>query len=187
MALSWTINLLRRNPAVGARLLAELDSVLGEPGSGRLPTLQDLPRLPYTRRVFAESLRLYPPAWVTARIAAAEAAIEGERIRKGDSVIVSQYVTHRDPRWWPDPEHFDPDRFLDEVEATRPKFAYFPFGGGPPRCIGEQFAWMEGHLLLASMLHRFRLHVDPEFKPVLEPRITLRPATGIPVTVEARR
>jgi cytochrome P450 len=147
--------------------------------------MDDLDRLPYTRRVFSEAMRLYPPAWATARLAQTDDLIGGVRVRKGDSVIVSQWVTHRDPQWWPEPARFEPDRFLPEVEATRPKFAYFPFGGGPRRCIGEPFAWMEGHLLLATIAHRMRLNLQPGFTPTLQPRVTLRP-NAMPMRVEMR-
>jgi cytochrome P450 len=186
IALSWTFYLLSQNPDARRRLESELDGVLGAPGAGaRLPTMDDLDRLPYTRRVFSEAMRLYPPAWATARLAQTDDLIGGVRVRKGDSVIVSQWVTHRDPQWWPEPARFEPDRFLPEVEATRPKFAYFPFGGGPRRCIGEPFAWMEGHLLLATIAHRMRLNLQPGFTPTLQPRVTLRP-NAMPMRVEMR-
>jgi cytochrome P450 len=107
-------------------------------------------------------------------------------VKKGHSVIVSQYVTHRDPRWWDDPERFDPDRFAPEAEAARPKFAYFPFGGGPRRCIGEQFAWMEGQIILATLAHRMHIEVNPAYTPQLLPRVTLRPRDGLPVTLSRR-
>jgi len=107
-------------------------------------------------------------------------------VKRGQSVLVSQYVTHRDPRWWNDPERFDPDRFTPEAEAARPRYAYFPFGGGPRRCIGEQFAWMEGQIILATVAHRYRVHVEPNYVPKLQPRVTLRMAEGLPVAVEAR-
>ncbi len=172
IALSWTFYLLSQNPDVRTRLERELDGVLGVPGSAdsRLPALDDIERLPYARRVFAEAMRLYPPAWATARLAQADDVISGVRIKKGESVIVSPWVTHRDSQWWPDPERFDPDRFTPEAEAAWPKFAYFPFGGGPRRCIGEPFAWMEGHLLLATIAHRYRLDLAPGFTPVPQPR-----------------
>ncbi len=187
IALSWTFCLLSQYPAVRERLEAEVDGVLGAPGSpaARLPAIDDLERLPYARRVFAEAMRLYPPAWATARLAQTDDVIGGVRVKKGESVIVSPWVTHRDPQWWPDPERFDPDRFTPEAEAMRPKFAYFPFGGGPRRCIGEPFAWLEGHLLLATIAHRFRLNLEAGFTPTPQPRVTLRP-NAMPMVVEAR-
>ena len=119
IALTWTFYLLAKHPAVEAKLLAELNSVLGAPGA-RLPELGDLDRLPYTRQVFAESMRLYPPAYATARIAQQDDEFGGVHVKKGESVIVSQWVTHRDPRWWDDPERFDPERFSAAAEAARP-------------------------------------------------------------------
>lgn len=189
IALTFTFYLLAQHRDVEAKMLAELDGVLGAPGTEgvRLPREEDLEHLPYTRRVFAEAMRLYPPAFAVPRTAMGEDVIRGYRIRKGDSLIASQWVTHRDPQWWPDPERFDPDRFAPGAEAARPKFAYFPFGGGPRRCIGEPFAWMEGQLLLAAIAHRFRLHLQPGYVLELEPRVTLRPAHGMPMRLEARR
>jgi cytochrome P450 len=188
LAVSYTFYLLSRNPQVEAKLLEELDAVLGDPSSpeARLPGWDDLPQLEYTRRVFAEAMRLYPPAYATARIALADDDISGVHVRKGESVVVSQWVTHRDPQWWPDPLRFDPDRFSEEAEAARPKLAYFPFGLGPRRCVGEPFAWMEGHLLLATIAHRYRLRVEPGYTPTPQPKVTLRPAGGLPVRAEAR-
>ena len=130
IALTWTFYLLAKHPAIEAKLLAELNSVLGASGA-RLPELGDLDRLPYTRQVFAEAMRLYPPAFATARIAQEDDEFGGVHVKKGESVIVSQWVTHRDSRWWDDPERFDPERFSAAAEAACPKFAYFPFGGGP--------------------------------------------------------
>jgi cytochrome P450 len=187
IALSWTFYLLSRNPEVEARLLQELDDVLGNPTLARLPGMNDLEQLPYTRKVFSEAMRIYPPAYATARIALADDVVGGVRIHKGESVVVSQWVTHRDPRYWIDPEKFDPERFSPQVEAGRPKNAYFPFGLGPRRCVGEPFAWMEGHLVLATIAHRYRLHVDADHVAVPEPRVTLRPGGGVPVTVEKRQ
>jgi cytochrome P450 len=188
LAVTYTFYLLSHSPDVEARLMAELNGLLGEPGSpgARLPGWNDLPRLEYTRRVFAEAMRLYPPAYATARIARHDDEIAGCRIPAGSTLIVSQFVTQRDPRFWPDPERFDPDRFSPEVEAERPKFAYFPFGGGPRRCIGEPFAWMEGVLLVAALAHRYHIAAKPGYVPELQPLVTLRPKDGMPVTVHRR-
>ena len=197
IALTFTFYLLAQHPEVEAKLLAELDSVLGAPAEGaelgapgtetaRLPTEEDLARLPYTRQVFAEAMRLYPPAFAVARTARGDDLIRGYRIRKGDSILASQWVTHRDPQLWTDPERFDPERFAPAAEAGRPKFAYFPFGGGPRRCVGEPFAWMEGHLLLATIAHRYRMRVQPGYALELEPRVTLRPRQGMPMRLERR-
>jgi cytochrome P450 len=188
LAVTYAFYLLAQNPGVEAKLHAELDSVLGNPHgpNARRPLWEDLPKLEYTRRVFAEAMRLFPPAYATARIARHDDEIAGCRIPSGSTLIVSQYVTHRDPRFWPDPERFEPDRFSPEAEAERPKFAYFPFGGGPRRCIGEPFAWMEGQLLIAALAHRFHMAVKPGYVPELQPLITLRSREGLPVTVQKR-
>ncbi len=152
-ALAWTWLLLGQNPDAEARLHAELDSVL----TGRLPTLEDMPRLEYTAMVLSESLRLYPPAWAMGREVLEDVSIGPYRLRKGTMVFFSQYIVHRDPRWFSDPEAFRPERFTTEAKATRPRFAYFPFGGGGRQCIGESFAWMETMLALATIAQRWRL------------------------------
>jgi cytochrome P450 len=188
LAVTYTFYLLAQNPEVEARLLLELNSVLGDPhsSSARLPRWEDLPKLEYTRRVLAEAMRLFPPAYATARIARHDDEIAGCHIPAGSTLIVSQYVTHRDPRFWPEPERFDPDRFSPEAEAERPKFAYFPFGGGPRRCIGEPFAWLEGQLLIAALAQRFQFAVAPGYTPELQPLVTLRARAGMPVRVKKR-
>lgn len=188
LAITYSFYLLSHSAEVEKKLLTELNAVLGDPqnGTARLPKWEDLPRLEYTRRVFAEAMRLYPPAYATARIARHDDEIAGCRIPAGSTLIVSQFVTHRDSRFWPDPECFDPDRFSPECEAERPKFAYFPFGGGPRRCIGEPFAWMEGQLLLATIAHRYDIAVKPGYTPELQPLVTLRPKGGMPATVHTR-
>ena len=139
-AMTWTWYLLSQNPDVEARFHAEIDAAL----AGRTPTEADLPSLPYTRRVFSESLRLYPPAWIIGRRLLTDYDMGGYTLAARSIVLPCQAVTHRDPRFWPDAERFDPDRWTPEAEAARPKFAFYPFGGGPRVCIGEQFAWMEG-------------------------------------------
>jgi len=182
-ALAWTWYLLARNPAAEARLHAEVDAVLG----GRAPTAADLPRLPWTEMVLAESMRLYPPAWIIGRRAVEPYAVGGFDVPAGSIVVVSQWVTHRDPRWFPDPERFDPERFLPAAKEARPRFAYFPFGGGPRVCIGEGFAWMEGVLALAAIARRWRLRLAPGQEIVPAPSITLRPRDGIRMLLERRR
>ncbi|MFP2924124.1 cytochrome P450, partial [Pyxidicoccus sp. 3LG] len=177
-ALAWTVGLLSRNPEVRRNLEAELAREL----AGRRPTVEDLPKLALTRRVVDESLRLYPPAWIFSRAAIQEDTVSGFRIPRGSYVLVVPWVTHRHPRLWADPEKFDPDRFLPERERERPRFTYFPFGGGPRQCIGNQFAQMELVLVLATLLQRVRLDLAPghEFHPA--PAITLRPRPGVWVT-----
>jgi cytochrome P450 len=182
-ALSWTWLLLAQNQEAQSRLHAELDAVLG----GRLPTLEDMPRLGYTAMVLSESMRLYPPAWAMGREVLEDVWIGPYRLRKGTSVFFSQYLVQRDPRWFPDSERFIPERFTAEAKAGRPRFAYFPFGGGSRQCIGESFAWMEAILSLATMAQRWRvLPVDGQ-KIELQPKITLRPKNGIRVKVEPRQ
>jgi cytochrome P450 len=181
-ALTWTFMLLAGAPSVEARLHAEVDEVLG----GRAPGFEDLPRLGYTSRVIDESLRLYPPAWVVTRAALAPDAIGGFRIDTGDNLLLSQYLTHRHPDFWERPEEFDPDRFLPERSAGRPRFAYFPFGGGPRQCIGNQFALMEAAAVLSRIAQRFQISLVPEHKIELDPSITLRPKNGVQVRVRRR-
>ncbi|MBK8047732.1 MAG: cytochrome P450 [Anaerolineales bacterium] len=189
IAITWSFYLLSQDTAVQAQLRHELDSVLGAPGSpgARLPGWDDLPKLEYTHQVFSEALRIYPPAWATARLAVQDDEIAGCKIPAGAQVIVSPFVTQRDSRWWPDPMRFNPARFSPELEAGRPKFAYFPFGGGPRRCIGEPFARMEGVLLIAALAHPFQIEVQPGYVPELLPQVTLRPKEGMPVRVASRK
>ena len=166
-AMAWTWHLLGSSPAVEDKLHAELDAVL----EGRTPGVEDVPKLEYARAVIAESMRLYPPAWTIGRRAIEPHTINGHAIQPGSLVIVSQWVAHRDPRWWLAPERFNPERWAAKFE--RPKYAYFPFGGGSRICIGESFAWTEAILLLATIAQRWRFEAGTE--PVMEPRITLRP------------
>jgi cytochrome P450 len=176
-ALAWTWLLLGQNPGIESKMHDELESVLG----GRLPTLEDMPRLEYTAMVLAESMRLYPPAWAMGREALEDVSIGPYRIRKGAMIFFSQYIVQRDPRWFPHPERFWPERFTPEAKAARPRFAYFPFGGGGRQCIGESFAMMEATLALATIAQRWRLPLVPGQTIKPEPKITLRPAGGIRV------
>jgi cytochrome P450 len=164
------------------RLHEELDDVLG----GRMPECEDLPNLPYTRMVFQEAMRLYPPAWAISRRAIEDDEVGGYRILAGTTVLVSPYVTHRNPRYWEDPEIFDPERFLPERSAGRPEFAYLPFGGGPRKCIGDHFAMTEGVLILATIAQRFRLLPVPGHPVEPQPLLTLKPKRGIIVSLEER-
>ncbi len=181
-ALAWTWYLLSQNPAVETKLHAELDAVL----LNRLPTFHDLPRLPYTEMVLAESMRLFPPAWVIGRRALADQPLGPYTIRAGSIVICSQYVTHRNPLYFPEPLRFDPERWTPEAKTRLPKFAYFPFGGGGRVCIGESFAWMEGILLLATIAQHWRMRLVPGHPVEPQPRITLRPKHGLRMTLERR-
>ena len=181
-ALAWTWMLLGQNPEAEGRLHEELDAVLG----GRLPTLEDIPRLEYTGMVLSESMRLYPPAWAMGREVLEDVRIGPYALPKGTMVFFSQYIVHRDGRWFPEPERFDPERFTAEAKAGRPRFAYFPFGGGGRQCIGESFAWMEATLVLATLAQRWRLALEPGQRIEPQPKITLRPKSGIRVRAVER-
>lgn len=181
-ALTWTWYLLAQHPEVEARLHAELDDLLG----GRLPGVEDLPRLPYTRMVFEESMRLHPPVPRLVRTALRDYRVGEYTVPAGSLVVVSQYVMHRDPRFWPDPERFDPERFTPEARRARPAYAYFPFGGGPRRCIGDGFASMEGVLVLATLASRWRLRLDPRDRVGLLVTHFLHPRGSLLMTAEGR-
>jgi cytochrome P450 len=183
-ALTWTFYLLSQNPEAERRLHEELDAVL----RGRAPTVEDVPQLRYTEMVAAEAMRLYPPAWAVGRMAVADHEAGSYHIPRGSLVLASQFVMHRDARYFPDPERFDPERFTPEAKAARPQFSYFPFGGGVRRCIGEGFAWMEATLILASLARRWRMRLAPGRRVPMQPRITLRPGKGgVPVRLERRK
>jgi cytochrome P450 len=182
IALSWTWYLLSRHPRVRERLEAELAEQLG----GRPPTVEDLPRLPYAELVVTEALRLYPPAWSQSRETFEPCVIGGYPVAKGTILVLSQWVVHRDPRFFERPDAFEPERWEDGLAKRLPRFAYFPFGGGPRQCIGNSFALMEAHLLLATIAQRFRLEVPPDHEVVPGPAATLRPKGGVPVTLHQR-
>lgn len=181
--LSWAWYVLSSHPAIERNLHDELDGVLG----GRAPTLDDLPRLPYTHMVIDETLRVYPPVWAMVRQSAGRDEIRGYRIEPNVVIGLSQYLTHRHPAFWDDPDRFDPERFTPDKVATRHKFAYFPFGGGPRLCIGNNFALMEAQLLLATLAQRFRLRVTNDRPIEMELVSVMRPKGGVPVRLEARR
>ena len=181
-ALTWTWVLLAQNPEAAKRFHDELDRVLG----GRIPTLDDLPQLRYTEMVFAESMRLYPPAWAMGRQSTAPVSLGPYSFPPNTYFFFSQYVIQRDPEYFPDPLRFDPERFTPEAKAARPRFAYFPFGGGGRQCIGESFAWMEGVLILATIAQQWRLHLMPDQKIEVQPKITLRPKYAIQMCAERR-
>jgi cytochrome P450 len=184
-AMAWTWHLLGAAPEVESRLHEELDRVLDTPegASPRTPTVEDVPKLEWTRAIIAESMRLFPPAWTMGRRVLQDHALGDHIVEKDSLVILSQWVVHRDPRWWPDAEAFKPERWL--APPDRPKFAYFPFGGGSRVCIGEAFAWTEAILLLATIAQRWRFVRGDQPAPTTEPRITLRPK-GLRMTAEAR-
>ena len=182
IALTWTFYLLSQSPEVEEHLRRELDEVLGD----RVPVPADLPELSYTRRVFSDSLRLYPPAWTMGRTLIADLPVSGYVVPAGATALLSQYVIHHDPRWYPDPWRFDPDRWEPEAIAARPKYSFFPFGAGPRMCVGEDFAWMEGMLVLATIARRWRFHLAPGQTIALDPRITLRPKYGVRMRLDRR-
>lgn len=184
LLLAHTLYVLSKHPDVERRLHAELTSVLG----GRLPTADDVRALPYTERVLKETMRLYPPAWTTGREAAEDVEIGGYVLPKGAQILTSQWVVHRDPRWFPNPEGFDPDRWAPERAKEIPRFAYFPFGGGPRICIGNHFAMMEATLILAIIAQRFRIELLPGQRLDFKPSVTLRQAgPGLRVRVVERK
>jgi cytochrome P450 len=182
VALSWTWWLLDQHPEIEAKLHAELNLIL----QGRTPTLDDLPSLRYTEHVITESMRLYPPAWGMARMALEDTELAGYRVRKGSGVTVAQWAVHRDPRWYEAPLEFRPERWEGDLAKRIPRFAYFPFGGGPRQCIGNAFALMEITLVLATIAQQFRFRIVPHHPVVPIASITLRPRYGIRVVMEKR-
>jgi cytochrome P450 len=182
-AMTFVWYVLSQQPDWEARLHAELDEVLG----GRTPTQADLPKLTLARRIVEETMRLYPPApGLSARAALADDEICGVPIRKGSVIIVSAWVLHRHRRLWSNPERFDPDRFLPERSAERPRLAYLPFGAGPRVCIGQQLAIAEATLILATLAQRYRLRLRLGFDVAIQHRVTIRPRDGLPMRLEQR-
>lgn len=182
LTLSWAWYLLGLNPETERKFHAELDQVL----NGRLPTMEDLPRLKYTEMITKESMRLYPPAYGLGREAVEECEIGGFRVPARSQIFMFQWVTQRDARFFPDPERFYPERWTEDFINSLPKYAYFPFGGGPRFCIGNSFAMMEIVLVLATIGQRFRLALSPDHKVSLLPAMSLRPRDGIHVAIHRR-
>jgi len=182
ISLSWTFYLLAQYPEVERRLLEELRDVLG----GAEPSVADMPRLRYTEMVMRESMRLYPPAWRVGREATVACEVGGYPIAPGSQLIMSQWVIHRDPRFFDDPLRFSPERWEGDLVKRLPRYAYFPFGGGARRCIGDTFAMMEGTLILAAVAQRYSLSLLPGPPVELWPSITLRPRHGIRMSVARR-
>ena len=181
--LNWTWYLLSQHPDVEAELVAEWKAVLG----GRSPVLSDLPNLRFTEMVLAEAMRLYPPAWTLARQAvAADTLPGGLKLRAKDEVLLMQYVSHRNPEFFPDPLKFDPRRFAPENRDKIPSFAYYPFGGGSRYCLGEAFARLEAAIVLATIGQRFQMKLLPGHPVALEPLITLRLKFGLKMELAAR-
>jgi cytochrome P450 len=182
VTLGWVFYLLSEHPEAEARLAAELAQVLG----GRTPTVDDLPHLPYTRRVVDEALRLYPPAFGITRQSVEADEIGGYRLPAQSSVTLLTWNAHRDPRFWDAPERFDPDRFLPERSASRPALAYLPFGAGPRQCIGNQFALTEAQLVLATIAQHYRLRLVPGHPVRPRPVFVLHTSDGLPMTATRR-
>jgi cytochrome P450 len=180
LALTYALYLLARSPEWQEALSAEVTQVL----EGRQPTMADLANLKLTEAVVLEAMRLYPPVWSIGREAIADVNIGGYRIPKGGSVFISQWVVHRDPALYPDPERFDPGRWTGDVQ--RPRFAFFPFGGGPRICIGNRFAMMEAKLILAVLAQRFAFGGAAAGELDLLPTVTLRPRHPVRLTLSAR-
>jgi cytochrome P450 len=182
IALTWAWYLLSQNAQAERTMWDEINRVL----QGRLPCYSDLPQLRYTEMVLAEAMRLYPPAWAMGRMALHDFELGEYRLPAGTTVLASQYILHRDARFFPDPLRFDPERHTPEAKAKRVRGAYCPFGMGPRQCIGEAFAWMTGVLVLATLAQRWRLRHDERHAVVAEPLFTLRPRGGMPMRVEPR-
>ncbi len=180
--LTWTLYLLSQNPGAEAKLQAEVDTVL----SGRTPTVDDLPQLPYTHQVIQEAMRLYPAAWVVARQSIGEDQLGQYHVPADQGMVMPIYAIHRHPDFWPDAEVFDPERFTPEAAAQQHRFAYFPFGGGPRMCIGNLFALTEAQLILAMIAQRYQPRLQPGYKVEPEALITLRVKGGLPMTLARR-
>jgi cytochrome P450 len=182
LVLSWAWYLLSTHPGAEARLHAELRAVRG----GRTPTVADVPRLRFTNMVVTETMRLFPPAWAMGRRAVEDTVVGGRRIPKGTTIMMSQWTMHRDARYFDEPDSFRPERWESGLESRLPRFAYFPFGGGPRKCIGSNFAMLEAILVLATIAQRFRFDLLPGQVIVPEPLITLRPKHGIRMRLQER-
>ncbi|HEV2459914.1 MAG TPA: cytochrome P450, partial [Ktedonobacterales bacterium] len=181
-ALTGAWYLLATHPESAVRLQREVDRVL----HGRSPTYADLAHLPYALQVLKEALRLYPPSYALTRVARHDVVIAGYRVRRHDAVLLPPYSLHRRPDYYPDPSRFDPDRFTPEREAQLPRCAYIPFGAGPRMCIGNHFALMEGHLLLATLAQRARFELVPGQRVEPDPKVTIRPKGGVQMVVRRR-
>ncbi|MFN0111367.1 MAG: cytochrome P450 [Blastocatellia bacterium] len=181
-ALAWTWYLLSQNPEAEAKFHAEVDEVL----EGKAAKPEHYPRLRYTEMVFAEAMRMYPPAWIIGRRALNDYQLNGYHVPDRSIILMSQYVTHHNPKFFPDPNRFDPERWTPEAREARPKFSYFPFGGGPRLCIGESFAWMEGVLVMATLARKWRMRLSPGHPIEMQPIVTLRPKHGMKMRLEQR-
>jgi cytochrome P450 len=190
-ALTWTFYLLSQYPDVERKLHDELELVLGTNSSNnagnRIPTADDIPKLQYTERVLRESMRLYPPVWTMGRYVENDYSVGEYTIPAGSSILMSQYVMHHDPRYYEKPEEFNPNRWTDDFKAHLPRFSYFPFGGGIRGCIGESFAWMEGILIIATIVQEWSMRLTPSQRIKLDPAITLRSRYGMKMKLLQRK
>ena len=182
LTLAWTWVLLSQHPHVEDKLVDEWRRVL----QGRTPTPEDIANLPYTNAVITESMRLYPPVYLLGREATTDLELGGYRVKHGHTVLMSQWVNHRDPDYFPQPEVFKPERWQDGLARRLPKFAYYPFGGGQRICVGNSFALMEAAIILATVGQRYRFTLDDDAEIAFKPQITLLPANGIPATLAKR-
>lgn len=182
LALTWSWYFLATNPECEQKLHRELDNVL----EGAPPSFEHVPRLTYTEGVVAEAMRLYPPVWLMGRMAKESFELAGVPIAAGTVCLMSQYLMHRDPRFFHEPERFDPDRWKPELRDQRPKFSYFPFGGGARMCIGERFAWTELILVVATIAQKLRFQMATSDPVVPVPRFTLQPSGPVQMTVFPR-
>lgn len=192
-ALTWTFYLLSQNPDVERRLHEELDSVLSSSNNisinndgARTVSTDDIPKLQYTEKVFRESMRLYPPVWTIGRFVENDYQVGEYNIGAGSSILMCQHVVHHDPRYYEEPDRFNPDRWTDEFKTHLPRFSYFPFGGGIRGCIGESFAWMEGILVIAMLARKWEMRKVPSQPVKLDPAITLRPKYGMKMRLKLR-
>lgn len=182
-ALAWTWSLLGRHPEIRERLEAEVDATVA---ADEAPDAATLARLTYTGQVIDEAMRLYPPAWSFTRTAVEEDELAGYRIGKGAMLVISPYVNHHHPRFWPEPERFDPDRFSPEAAAALGPYRYFPFGGGPHMCIGKHLTLLEVRLAMAMLARRYRIELCDLSPPAMEPSVSLRPRDPMLVRVSRR-
>jgi cytochrome P450 len=182
LTLTWSWYLLSQHPVAEQRLAEEWRRVL----NGRAPAVHDLANLPYTNAVIHEAMRLYPPVYVIGREAVTDLELGGYRVKRGYTVLMSQWVNHRDPKYFPDPERFSPERWLDGLATRLPKFAYYPFGGGQRICIGSHFALMEAAIILSTVGQTYRFTLAPDAVIDIKPQITLPPKYGMPATLTHR-
>ncbi|MFZ0512052.1 MAG: cytochrome P450 [Candidatus Nitrosopolaris sp.] len=182
-ALTWTFYLLSQNREIEKKLVEELESTFDKDNT---PTVDDIPKLKFTEKILRESMRLYPPVWSLGRYVDKDYTLGKYTVPAGSTIMMSQYLMHRDPRYYNEPEQFDPERWSSEAKSSLPRFSYFPFGGGIRACIGESFAWMEGILLIATISRQWKMHLLPGHRVELDPGITLRAKYGLKMKLERR-